>query len=184
MRLTPSFFDRNTVQVARDLLGKFLVRRQGQSVIAAKIIETEAYCGQSDLACHASKGLTPRTKILFGPPGHTYIYLIYGMYYCLNFVTRKPGQPEAVLIRAVDLLGADGPGKLTRAFKIDRSLNDLPPDNTELWIEDPAPRRILVRGKPSWVWSKTPRSRIKATKRIGVEYAGPWASKLWRFVLK
>src|SRR3990167_198924 len=101
MKLKRIFFNRNTVTVAKDLLGKYLVRRVGKKIIAAKITETEAYCGRNDLACHASKGLTERTKVMFGPPGHAYIYLVYGMYHCLNVVTKEEGCPEAVLIRKV-----------------------------------------------------------------------------------
>lgn len=169
MRLDKDFYNRNTIAVARDLLGKFLVRKKGRTTIAAIITETEAYCGQEDLACHASKGCTARTKVMFGPPGFTYIYLIYGMYHCLNFVTEQEGYPAAVLIRAVDIPKGDGPGKLCREMSIDKTLNVLPPDNNQLWVED---RGILV-----------PESDIKEGKRIGVDYAGAWKDKLWRFTL-
>ncbi len=170
MRLSSDFFNRNTVQVAQDLLGKYLVRKQGNKIIAARIIETEAYCGIKDLACHASKGLTPRTRVMFGPPGHTYIYFIYGMYHCLNFVTQKEGIPEAVLVRALDIPGSEGPGKLCRLLQIDKTLNDLSLDNNFVWVED--------RG------DRIKKSAIVKTKRIGVDYAGPWKDKLWRFVLQ
>src|SRR3989344_3571341 len=121
MKLNREFFNRNTVVVARELLGKYLVRRvvenraalpNGQKpdfhypverVIRAKITETEAYCGPNDLACHASRGMTPRTKVMFGPPGRAYIYLIYGMHHCLNIVTEKERWPAAVLIRAAEI---------------------------------------------------------------------------------
>jgi DNA-3-methyladenine glycosylase len=170
MRLSSNFFNRNTVQVAQDLLGKFLVHKKGDKIFSARITETEAYCGQKDLACHASKGLTPRTKVLFGAPGTTYVYLVYGMHHCLNFVTREEGQPEAVLIRAVDMENGGGPGKLCRLFGIDRSHNNLPLNNDMVWVED---RGEIVK-----------RSAIVKTKRIGVDYAGPWKDKLWRFVLQ
>src|SRR3989338_6779978 len=135
MKLKRIFFNRNTVTVAKDLLGKYLVRRIGRKIIAAKITETEAYCGQNDLACHASKGITPRTKVMFGPPGHAYIYLIYGMYHCLNIVTEKEGYPSAVLIRGCEL--ANGPGKICRELKIDKTLNGVDMfKSRELWIED------------------------------------------------
>ena len=193
MRLKINFFNRDTVVVAKELLGKYLVRRINGKVIAAKITETEAYCGQHDLACHASKGLTERTKIMFGPPGHAYVYLIYGMYHCLNVVTGEKGCPEAVLIRGCELKSIkykvlsikeikkrpirntkyiilntklDGPGKLCRALNIDRNLNGVDIcKNNELWIEDSGE-------KPSG---------IKRGKRIGVDYAGKWKDKLWRF---
>ncbi|MBX4211241.1 MAG: DNA-3-methyladenine glycosylase [Candidatus Yanofskybacteria bacterium] len=172
MRLTSEFFNRDTVTVARELLGKYLVRRMGNKVIAAKITETEAYCGPDDLASHASKGLTNRTKLMFGPPGFTYVYLIYGMYHCLNFVTEAPGFPAAVLVRGVELPHnqGNGPGKLCREFKIDKDFNGLPSGNKKLWIED---RKEEV-----------PNSHIKVGKRIGIEYAGDWQHKLWRFTLK
>src|SRR3989338_6256216 len=101
MKLKREFFNRDTVVVAQELLGKYLVRKINGKIVKFRITETEAYCGSKDLPCHASKGMTPRTNVMFGPPGHAYIYLIYGMYYCLNIVTEKEGYPAAVLIRAV-----------------------------------------------------------------------------------
>ena len=163
-KLSRNFFNRNTVLVAKELLGKYLCRQADDKVIRAKITETEAYCGQEDLACHASKGLTERTKVMFGPPGRAYIYLIYGMYHCLNVVTREEGCPEAVLIRGCDL--ADGPGKLCRELKIDKKLNGIDLcGSKELWFED--------RGERP--------AKINKGKRIGVDYAGKWKDKLWRF---
>ena len=162
--LPREFYEQKTLVVARKLLGKFLVH-QG---IVAMITETEAYIGQKDLACHASKGKTKRTEIMFGPAGHAYIYLIYGMYYCLNVVTEREGFPAAVLIRGVQ--NVIGPGRLTRHFKIDKSLNgeDMT-KSKKLCIEDrgvePRPRQIF------------------RTARIGVDYAGKYKDKLWRFVL-
>ena len=103
MHLKKEFFNRNTIVVAKELLGKYLVRNIGGKIIKARITETEAYCGIKDKACHASKGLTERTKIMFGPPGHAYVYLIYGIYHCLNVVTREKGCPEAVLIRSAEI---------------------------------------------------------------------------------
>ena len=170
MVLKREFFNRNTVVVAKELLGKFLVRKIGNKIIKSKIIETEAYCGQSDLACHASKGMTQRTKIMFGPAGYSYVYMIYGMYYCLNIVTEKEGYPAAVLIRALDFEKCDGPGKLCRELKIDRNFNGVDVCRSkELWIED---NGELVD-----------RSIIKKGRRIGVDYAGRWKDKLWRFFL-
>ena len=170
--LSRSYFNRPTLVVARSLLGKYLVRQNGKATISGKIVEVEAYVGPQDLACHASKGRTQRTEVLFGPPGISYVYLIYGMYHCLNVVTEETGFPAAVLIRAIeveeDLI--DGPGKLCRAFSIDRSLNRI--DMTtqrHLWFED--------RG------NKVSRRHIGAFPRIGVDYAGKWADKPYRFRL-
>jgi DNA-3-methyladenine glycosylase len=169
LRAGAAFFDRPTVRVARDLLGMHLVRSLEGTVLRARIVETEAYHGPRDRASHASRGMTERTKIMFGPPGCVYVYLIYGMYHCLNFVTMPEGFPAAVLIRAVDLPGGNGPGRTCRLMHIDRSLNGLAPGNDRLWIElDGA---LAKRG------------RIAAGTRIGVDYAGPWKDKLWRFTL-
>ncbi len=170
MRLKRKFFNRPTVKVAQELLGKFLVRKIGKRTIKTAILETEAYCGSGDLACHASKGLTRRTKVMFGPPGFSYVYMIYGMYHCLNIVTEKEGNPSAVLIRAIDCDGCNGPGKLCRELKIDRKLNaiDITGSNL-LWLEDNE-NKINLRD-------------IKRGKRIGVDYAGKWKNKLWRFAL-
>ena len=171
--LPREFFSRPTLTVARSLVGKYLVREQQTGTIAGKIVEVEAYVGQKDQACHASKGRTARTEVMFGPPGISYVYLIYGMYHCLNVVTERVDFPSAVLIRAVDVDGdlIDGPGRLCRAFTIDRSLNQL--DMTigkSLWFED---RNHGV-----------PRGAIGRYPRIGVDYAGDWAKKLWRFRLR
>lgn len=167
MRLKNNFFNRPTITVTKELIGKYLVRRIGSKIIAAKITETEAYCGQKDLACHSSKGLTERTKVMFGPPGHAYVYLIYGMYHCFNVVTREEGCPEAVLIRGCEL--ADGPGKLCRALKIDKRLNNIDLcGSREIWIEE------REGEKPP---------KIKRGKRIGVDYAGKWKNKPWRFYI-
>lgn len=164
------FFNQPTVKVAQELLGKFLVRKVGKKIIKAKIIETEAYCGISDLACHASRGLTERTKVMLGPAGFFYVYLIYGMYHCLNIVTEKAGNPSAVLIRALDCENCDGPGKLCRKLKIDRNFNGINLTKSNLlWVEDDG---IGIK-----------QYQIKKGKRIGVDYAGKWKDKLWRFWL-
>ena len=210
MKLKREFFNRDTVVVAQELLGKYLVRKINGKIVKFRITETEAYCGSKDLACHASKGMTPRTKVMFGPPGHAYIYLIYGMYYCLNIVTEKEGYPAAVLIRAVgrgpayrvpkECLGAhsgtphtsgtqpqsfraagvpsrvtptslnlNGPGKLCRGLEIDRGLDGVDVcKSKELWLQD---------------GGKIEKIKIKKSKRIGVDYAGKWKDKLWRFYL-
>jgi DNA-3-methyladenine glycosylase len=133
----------------------------------------EAYVGPQDKACHASKGRTQRTEVLFGPPGIAYVYLIYGMHHCLNVVTEREEFPSAVLIRAIEIDGVliDGPGRLCRALEVDRSLNRFDMTSGEsLWIED--------RG------GNVPRGAIGVFPRIGVDYAGEWAKKLWRFRLR
>ncbi|MFC2116301.1 DNA-3-methyladenine glycosylase [Bacteroidota bacterium] len=164
-RLSAGFFQRDVLEVAPDLLGKLLVRRFSDGrIISSRIIEVEAYRGTDDLACHASKGRTARTKVMFGPGGHVYMYLIYGMYWMLNFVTGELNVPQAVLLRGVE--SVTGPGRLTREFEIGRefygcNLGTSP----ELWVED-HPGNVKITAGP----------------RIGVTYAGePWASKPWRF---
>ena len=171
--LSQQYFSRPTVQVARSLVGKYLVRVLDGREIAGRIIEVEAYVGPQDKACHASKGRTTRTDVLFGPPGQSYVYLIYGMYHCLNVVTEREEFPAAVLIRAIEVDGVliDGPGRLCRAMQIDRSLNRIDLTAQEsLWFEDRGGR--IVRG------------HVAALPRIGVDYAGLWAKKLWRFRLQ
>ncbi len=181
MRLSRQFFNRSTVVIAKQLLGKYLCRRISGQIIRVKITETEAYCGTRDKACHASRGLTPRTKIMFGLPGHAYVYMIYGIYYCLNIVTGRENYPAAVLIRNVEVKNSKvkiqncnlkfkilkGPGILCRELKIDRSLNGVDICRSKkLWIEE---------------GEKIKPSQIKKGKRIGVDYAGEWENKLWRF---
>jgi DNA-3-methyladenine glycosylase len=172
--LTCAYFNRPTVTVARSLIGKYLVRVIDGRILAGKIVEVEAYVGPQDKACHASKGRTQRTEVLFGPPGFAYVYLIYGMYHCLNVVTEREEFPSAVLIRAIEIDGKliDGPGRLCRALQIDRCLNRLNLTTGEsLWFED---RGALMET----------RDVIGAHPRIGVDYAGKWAKKLWRFRLR
>jgi len=170
--LPASFYARPTLRVARALLGKYLVRETSAGSLAGRIVEVEAYMGPEDRASHASRGRTKRTEVMFGPPGLAYVYMIYGMYHCLNVVTERIDYPAAVLIRAVeDEAGlADGPGRVCRLFEIDRRLNyhDLT-SGKALWIED---RGVHVR-----------RNQIGAFPRVGVAYAGPWAAKPWRFRL-
>jgi len=173
MVLSRLYFNRPTLMVARSLIGNYLVRENGNGVVAGKIVEVEAYIGHQDKACHASKGRTARTEVLFGRPGISYVYLIYGMYHCLNVVTERAEFPAAVLIRAIEVDGEliDGPGRLCRALAIDRSLNRV--DMTagdKLWFEN---RGVRV-----------PRNRIRAFPRIGVDYAGSYANKPWRFRLR
>lgn len=171
--LPRDYFNRPTLAVARSLLGKYLVRLIDGREIAGKIIEVEAYVGPRDKACHAAKGRTQRTEVMFGPSGMAYVYLIYGMYHCLNVVTEREEFPAAVLIRAIDVDGVliDGPGRLCRALQIDRSLNRIDLTAQEsLWFEDRG-SRILHR-------------QVAALPRIGVDYAGIWAKKPWRFRLQ
>jgi DNA-3-methyladenine glycosylase len=134
--LSQLYFSRPTVQVARSLIGKYLVRSLDGREVAGRIIEVEAYVGSGDKACHASKGKTRRTEVMFGPSGKAYVYLIYGMYHCLNVVTERQEFPAAVLIRAIEVDGVliDGPGRLCRALQIDRSL-----DRTDLTTQESMP---------------------------------------------
>jgi len=166
--LKPEFFNRPTLKVAQDLLGKYLVRKMGNKEIALMIVEVEAYDGPRDLASHASKGKTARTEVMFGEPGVLYIYFIYGMYNMLNIVAGPAEYPAAILIRGVE--GINGPGKLTRELQIDRSLNNKKMAKVNgLWLED---RGVVI-----------PTNKIKRTPRIGVGYAGAWKDKLYRFIL-
>jgi DNA-3-methyladenine glycosylase len=170
------FFERDTLKVAQDLLGCFLVRKYRGKVWRARIVETEAYVGEDDLACHASRGRTPRTETMYGQPGHAYVYMIYGMYHCLNVVTEKKDFPAAVLIRGVKIEGidskkTDGPGKLCKFLKIDRELNSWNLTFGErLWLE---PRD-----------SKIKLTKVQKNKRIGIDYAKHCREYLWRFSLK
>jgi DNA-3-methyladenine glycosylase len=171
LRLPRSFYARGTLTVARELLGMHLVHADGASTQVGRIVEVEAYKGPHDLAAHSSKGRTQRTEVMFGPPGHAYVYLIYGFWHCLNVVTASDGIPHAVLIRALEPIAGienttHGPGLLCRALHIDRSLNGADLVGDRLWLEKPHRYR-----KP----------RIVRTTRIGVDYAGDWAHKPWRF---
>jgi len=171
--LSRTYFNRPTVQIARSLIGKYLAREIDGRILAGKIVEVEAYVGPQDRACHASKGRTQRTDVMFGPGGIAYVYLIYGMYHCLNVVTEREEFPAAILIRALEIDGEliDGPGRLCRAMKIDRSLNraDLTIGES-IWFED---RGVSVE-----------KGAVGTYPRIGVQYAGEWAKKPWRFRLR
>ena len=163
--LTRQFFNRPTRLVAQELLGKFLVRKKGDKIIAAMITDVEAYVGPEDKASHASRGKTPRTEVMFGHSGYWYVYLIYGMHYCLNIVTEKEEYPAAILIRGVE--GISGPGRVSRYFGIDTSFNARSASRKNgLWIED---RGVQLESRD-----------IRRGKRIGVDYAGVWKNKLWR----
>jgi len=165
--LDATFFDRHTAVVARELIGKYVVRRVGRRKIALMITETEAYHGFKDKASHAIRGQTQRNAPMFDRPGTIYIYLIYGMYWMLNITCGKEKYPAAVLIRGLE--GVKGPGRLAKALKIDRKLNGKKLGRANgLWIED---RGVKI----------SPR-HIAKTPRIGVSYAEEWAHKPWRFV--
>jgi DNA-3-methyladenine glycosylase len=178
-RLPEAFYAGDTRDVAQALLGKYLVHATEAGRFAGRLVETEAYHGHDDLASHASRGRTARTAVMFGPPGRWYVYLIYGVYHCLNVVTGPEDYPSAVLIRGVDNttgipagVKTDGPGKLCRAFGIDKRLNTAPAFGraATLWIED---RGELIAPE-----------QIRATPRIGVDYAGDYKGKPWRYLLK
>jgi DNA-3-methyladenine glycosylase len=165
-----SLQSRQTVALARDLVGKLLVRRRADgSVTRHRIAEVEAYVGEHDLACHAARGRTARTEVLYRAGGVWYVYLCYGMHEMLNLVTGPVDRPAAILIRGVE--DVVGPGRLTRALEIDRRLNGAGASpESGLWLEDDGFR--------------PPRGGVRATPRIGIDYAGPiWAAKPWRFHL-
>jgi len=177
-KLPRSFYARDTLVVARELIGMHLVHvgpsgtgtRHRQ---VGKIVETEAYQGPKDLAAHSARGRTARNEVMFGPPGHAYVYLIYGVWNCFNVVTNLTGIPHAVLVRAVEPvegidLGTHGPGLLCRAMHIDRGSSGADLEGNVLWIE-----------KPAGAWRKP---KIDRATRIGVDYAGDWANKPWRFL--
>lgn len=168
--LPRSFYDRATDLVAQELIGRLVLHRDGELLRVGRIVETEAYLGERDRACHSYRGRTLRTEVMFGPPGHAYVYFIYGMHFCLNAVTRPEGYAEAVLIRAIEplahCLGAgDGPAKVCKALRIDRGHNGLDLTGDRLFLaEGDRPAGELVRAP-----------------RVGVEYAGAWARRLLRF---
>jgi DNA-3-methyladenine glycosylase len=171
-RLPRSFYDRDTVAVARDLLGKHLVHRLGGVERIGRIVETEAYLGPHDLAAHSARGLTPRTRVMFGPPGHAYVYFVYGMHWCLNVVTQAEGKASAVLLRALEPVKnvegrTQGPALLCRAMGIDGRLNGHDLLDGSLFVAAPREEGEL---------------RIVRRPRIGVDYAGHhWARRLLRF---
>ena len=164
-----AFYARPALVVAEQLIGKYLVRQVDGERISALIHETEAYVGPEDLACHASKGCTPRTSVMFGPAGRWYVYFIYGIHWMLNVVTESKGFPAAVLLRGAGPW--DGPAKLTRSMRIDKQFNGHKTTRSSgLWIED--------RGEA------VEPARIQRTARIGVDFAAEWAEKPYRFVLE
>lgn len=195
MKLTRDFYARETLQVAKELLGKLLVHEINGVKIKGRIVETEAYIGSIDKACHAFGGKrTPRTEPLYGKPGIAYVYFIYGMYHCFNVITKEEGAPEGVLIRAVEPIEGleemskkrlgksfkeltktqiknltSGPSKLCIAFNIDKECNKQDLCTSDLYIEEP---------------EEIDRFEIIETKRVGIEYAEEAKDFLWRFYIK
>lgn len=173
-KLPREFYDRDTIVVAKELLGKYLVHVVDGKKLIGKIVEVEAYLGPHDLAAHSAKGLTPRTKVMFGPPGHSYVYLIYGMYYCMNVVTEREGHASAVLLRALEPVKniearTQGPGLLCKAMQIDKRLHGHDLLSNDFYITTPAvPESFTIVKKP----------------RIGVDYAKHWAKRHLRFYIK
>jgi DNA-3-methyladenine glycosylase len=165
-RLNEDFFTRDVLVVAPDLLGKNLVINNKLSLSRYAITEVEAYRGEEDLACHASKGRTSRTEIMYHQGGHIYVYLIYGMYWMLNFVTGEANNPQAILIRGIE--GFNGPGKLSKQLAIDKSFYG----------------ENLCKSERIWLEYQKPIMDYTTTSRIGIKYAGePWISKTWRFII-
>jgi DNA-3-methyladenine glycosylase len=168
--LGPEFFDRDTVTVARDLLGKVLVRELDGVRLSGRLVEVEAYLGPDDLAAHSRGGRrTARTEAMFGAPGHAYVYFTYGMHWMLNFVTREKGMPQAVLVRALEpgpgVGRCGGPGLVARALSIDRAVNGIRLQPPDLYVIDDG----------------APKQRIFVTPRIGVQGTGVWEKRLLRF---
>ncbi|WP_454780652.1 DNA-3-methyladenine glycosylase [Legionella sp. WA2022007384] len=173
-KLPKTFYERDTIIVAKELLGKYIIHNYSGIEYIGRIVEVEAYLGQHDLASHSSKGITQRTKVMYGPAGYAYIYLIYGMYYCTNVVTETEGTGSAILLRAIEPIKniqgrTQGPGLLSKAMHIDRQLNqhDLTGDTFYIAEAENQPSITIVE-KP----------------RIGVHYAKDWAEKLLRFYIK
>jgi DNA-3-methyladenine glycosylase len=166
-RLNCAFFQRNVLEVAPELIGKTIVRKFDDKTIQRyKITETEAYSGDGDLACHASKGKTSRTEVMFREGGLVYVYFIYGMYWMLNFVTGKNEEASAVLIRGLE--GISGPGRVGKVLHLDKSFyGENLETSKRIWVEDNENIHEMI-----------------ATPRIGINYAGePWISKPWRFLI-
>lgn len=175
MILSQRFFNRPTLVVAKDLLGKHLARQIGRKIISGMITEVEAYDGLRDKASHASRGITERNKVMFGPAGFWYVYFTYGMHWLLNIVTGPKGYPAAVLIRGVESAGRriDGPARVTKFFKIGKNFNKRKAGKeTGLWVAAPKER------------SEARKWKVRSSVRVGVSYAGPvWSKRMYRFYL-
>lgn len=178
-----AWFDRSALELAPDLLGMLLVHDLPFARIVGRIVEVEAYLGPEDLAAHSSRGRTPRNAVMFGAPGHAYVYLVYGLHHCLNVVAGPDAKPEAVLLRAAQILEglelvrsrrpnaadarlAAGPGNLAAAFGVDRAFNGLD----------------FVAGPLRLAFGDPP-GRIARSARIGVDYSGSWAARPLRFMI-
>src|SRR2546427_7273930 len=167
-----TIFQRDTQVVARDLLDKVLVRELDGRLLWGRLVEVEAYLGPRDLAAHSGGGRrTARTEVMFGGPGHAYVYFTYGMHWCLNFLTREMGMPQAVLVRALEpgpgVGRCGGPGLVTRALSIDRALNGVPLRPPDLYVVDDGARK----------------RRVFVTPRVGVQGTGVWEKRLLRYVV-
>ncbi len=192
-KLSREFYNRDTLTVARELIGKVLVREYDGCILSARIVEAEAYIGAMDKASHCYKGITERTEVMFGPPGYTYVYFIYGMYYCFNVVTEGEGFGSGVLIRGVEPIEnielmsinrygkplkditkqqlkniSNGPGKLCKALNITKKENKLDLTKDELYILDDGFRDF----------------NIERSKRVNIDYAEEAKDFLWRFIMK
>ncbi len=164
-KLPASFFRRDSLIVAPDLLGKYLVRKYDNGeIVRYRITDVEAYGGEEDKACHASKGRTKRTEMMYQAGGRIYVYLIYGIYWLLNFVTGEENQPQGVMIRGLE--GISGPGRVGKVLMLDASFYGELIGSDRIWIED-------TGDKPAY----------KTGKRIGIDYAGEWKDKEWRFMI-
>ena len=165
-RLSVDFFTRDVLTVAPELLGKILVCKAGKDLLRYRITETEAYRGAEDLACHACKGRTARTEVMYHTGGAVYVYLIYGMYWMLNIVAGHENEPQAALIRGLE--GIYGPGRITKKLQIDKSFygEDLTVSQ-RIWVEDDGYKPPCQTGA-----------------RIGVDYAGDWKDIPWRFYIE
>lgn len=175
LALPRSFYQRPAMAVAPDLIGKLLVRQTELGLCIGRIVEVEAYLGREDLAAHSSKGITPRTQVMFGEAGHAYVYLIYGMHHCMNVVTGPSGSGSAVLLRALEpvqglALNTSGPGRLAKAMGIDKQLYgaDLCQPDSTLYLADDGYQANTIATSP----------------RIGVDYAKEWAAKPLRYYLE
>jgi len=174
LRLPRDFYARKAIEVAPELLGRYLVRNVGGKQRVGRIVEVEAYLGPHDRAAHSSKGVTPRTRVMFGPPGHAYVYLIYGMHHCMNVVVDREGEGAAILIRALEPVHGiaartQGPALLCKALEIDRRLNACDLTGRDLYLAEPDEMSAF---------------KVVRRPRIGVDYAGAWARRLLRFYIQ
>ena len=167
MLLDEKFFDRDCLDAASDLVGKLIVRKINDDIIKVRITETEAYRGEEDKGCHASRGRTPRTELLYGKSGIIYVYLCYGMHWLMNVITGEKDMPQGVLFRAGEKF--NGPAKLTKCLSINGEFNGKSiTENEEIWIEDDGYIPEII-----------------TAPRVGIDYAGEeWKNKLWRFIDK